>query len=186
MDIRQLCQRYSNGERFKYLYFWSHKQKEPASIITKSCFSQWYPSHFNIDGIDYATAEHYMMAEKARLFNDQKMLQDILNANNPGLAKALGRQITGFIPEIWEEQCLSIVIKGNLAKFSQNQQLANFLLATQQRILVEASPVDNIWGIGLSQDAPNIDNPLTWCGKNLLGFALMIVREKLSTCFKHS
>ncbi|MCX8642773.1 NADAR family protein [Gilliamella sp. B3781] len=84
---------------------------------------------------------------------------------------------------MWEEQCLSIVIKGNLAKFSQNQQLANFLLATQQRILVEASLVDNIWGIGLSQDALNIDNPLTWCGKNLLGFALMIVREKLSMCF---
>lgn len=180
MDIQKLCQRYSNGERFKYVYFWGHTQKEPATIITKACFSQWYPSGFVVDDIYYATAEHYMMAEKARLFNDQNVLQDILKSTNPGLAKSLGRQVKGFVPQIWNEQCLSIVIAGNLAKFSQNNQLANFLLSTQERVLVEASPVDKIWGIGLPQNTPNIDNPLTWQGKNLLGFSLMAVRQKLS------
>lgn len=110
----------------------------------------------------------------------QNVLQDILKSTNPGLAKSLGRQVKGFVPQIWNEQCLSIVIAGNLAKFSQNNQLANFLLSTQERVLVEASPVDKIWGIGLPQNTPNIDNPLTWQGKNLLGFSLMAVRQKLS------
>lgn len=179
MDINELCQRYRTGERFKYLYFWSHKQKEPASIITKSCFSQWYPSSFVVDNIHYATAEHYMMAAKARLFNDQQRLPDILNASSPAAAKSLGRQVSGFNHKIWHEQCFSIVIAGNLAKFSQNPQLADFLLATKKRVIVEASPLDKIWGIGLAEDDANIDNPLTWRGKNLLGFALMAVREQL-------
>lgn len=179
MNIDELCQRYRAGERFKYVHFWGHNQKEPASIITKACFSQWYPSGFTIDDTYYATAEHYMMAAKARLFDDKNILQDILKANNPGLAKSLGRQVRGFVDETWNEQCLSIVIEGNLAKFSQNRQLANFLLSTQQRVLVEASPIDKFWGIGLAQDASNINNPLEWQGKNLLGFALMDVRQQL-------
>ncbi|MCO6536740.1 MAG: NADAR family protein [Gilliamella sp.] len=183
VDIDELCQRYKTGERFKYVYFWGHNQREPSSIITKSCFSQWYPSGFTVNDIYYATAEHYMMAAKARLFEDKKILQEILKANNPGLAKSLGRQVRGFVDKIWDEQCLSIVIEGNFAKFSQNRQLADFLLSTQQRVLVEASPTDKIWGIGLAQDAPNIDNPLTWQGKNLLGFALMAVRQKLKMCY---
>lgn len=121
-----------------------------------------------------------MMAAKARLFNDQAILQEILNADNPSLAKSLGRKVKGFVRETWNEQCVSIVIAGNLAKFSQYSELADFLLATGDRVLVEASPVDKIWGIDLAEDAPNIANPLTWCGKNLLGFALMAVREQLT------
>ena len=120
-----------------------------------------------------------MMAEKARLFGDEQILSKILTANSPGLAKALGRKVKGFIPKIWDEHCFNIVINGNYAKFSQNSKLTDFILSTKQRILVEASPVDKIWGIGLSQDDPNIENPLMWRGKNLLGFALMNVRQQL-------
>ena len=171
MDLLKLREQYRSGKRYKYIYFWGHVEKQP-SIITKSCFSQWYPSRFEIDNIYYPTSEHYMMAEKARLFGDE-------HANSPGLAKALGRQVKGFIPKIWDEHCFNIVINGNYAKFSQNPKLMDFILSTKQRILVEASPVDKIWGIGLSQDDPNIENPLMWRGKNLLGFALMNVRQQL-------
>lgn len=179
MDIKELCQRYRTGERFKYIFFWGHKQKQASSEITKSCFSQWYASGFMVDDTYYATAEHYMMAAKAKLFNDNKIFIEILKTTDPGKAKALGRQVSGFNDKIWQQQCLSIVIAGNLAKFSQHQQLADFLLATKNRVLVEASPVDKIWGIGLAEHCPNIENPLTWRGSNLLGFALMTVREQL-------
>ena len=87
-----------------------------------------------------------MMAEKARLFGDEQILSKILTANSPGLAKALGRQVKGFIPDIWDAHCFNIVINGNFAKFSQNPKLTDFILSTKQRILVEASPVDKIWG----------------------------------------
>ena len=87
-----------------------------------------------------------MMAEKARLFGDEEILLKILAANSPGFAKSLGRQMKGFIPDIWDEHCFNIVINGNFAKFSQNPKLTDFILSTKQRILVEASPVDKIWG----------------------------------------
>lgn len=179
MDLLELRKQYRSGKRFKYLYFWGHTQKQPSSIITKCCFSQWYPSPFEIDNIYYATAEHYMMAEKARLFGDEQILSKILTASSPGLAKSLGRQVNGFIPHIWDEHCSNIVIRGNFAKFSQNPKLTDFILSTKERILVEASPVDKIWGIGLAEDDANIENPLMWKGKNLLGFALMNVRRQL-------
>ena len=99
MDLLKLREQYRSGKRYKYIYFWGHVEKQP-SIITKSCFSQWYPSRFEVDNIYYPTAEHYMMAEKARLFGDEQILSKILTANSPGLAKALGRQVKGFIPEI--------------------------------------------------------------------------------------
>ncbi|MDX7999297.1 NADAR family protein [Xenorhabdus sp. Reich] len=178
MDIKTLCDLYQSGKKLKYLFFWGHKTNY-VNNITKSCLSQWYPISFIVDGIAYASAEHYMMAEKARLFNDIGSMEKIINAKNPGAAKAFGREICGFNQSIWDECRLKIVIEGNLAKFSQNKSLAEFLLNTGDKILVEASPVDRIWGIGLSEDASNIQNPLTWDGLNLLGFALMAVREKL-------
>jgi len=99
MDLLELREQYRSGKRYKYIYFWG-TQKQPSSIITKCCFSQWYPSRFEIDNIYYATAEHYMMAEKARLFGDEQILSKILAASSPGLAKSLGRQVNGFIPHI--------------------------------------------------------------------------------------
>ena len=120
-----------------------------------------------------------MMAEKARLFNDTVMVARILEAASPAEAKKLGREIHDFKDELWEERKIEIVVAGNLHKFSQHKTLAKFLLATADRILVEASPVDTRWGIGLAAEAADAENPACWQGPNLLGFALMNVRDQL-------
>lgn len=169
----------NSGHKVKYLFFWGHK--ESGSQVTKACFSQWYDAPFEHNGIKYLTAEHFMMAEKARLFNDAKNLQQILNATNPGEAKKLGRAVVNFDDKIWNAEREKIVVEANLLKFSQNPELKTFLLQTGDRVLVEASPVDRIWGIGMAQDDENIYNPNLWRGQNLLGFALMKTREILKS-----
>lgn len=161
-----------------YLFFWGHTPKQPNQI-DKSCLSQWYPASFEIAGIHYPTAEHYMMAEKARLFADEQCLEKILQASSPAQAKKLGRQIEGFEQAAWDARCMEIVIAGNTAKFAQNSDLLEFLHSTGTRILVEASPHDRIWGIGLTADNPKALDPVLWQGDNLLGFALMAVRQQL-------
>lgn len=175
---RQTLLDYLNkGHRVKYLFFWGHQQK--GSEVTKTCFSQWYPADFTLGETNYPTAEHFMMAEKARLFGDEAMLAKIKAASHPGEAKQLGRQITSFSQETWNSHKFEMVVKGNLAKFSQNPSLKQFLLNTGQRILVEASPIDPIWGIGLAAEDRAATVPQNWQGENLLGFALMKVRDQL-------
>ena len=169
----------NQGNKPKYLFFWGHQPKKDGSI-GKSCFSQWYKASFQIDGVKYPTAEHYMMAEKARLFKDDDVLAKILTASHPGEAQKLGRQVKGFSQETWLEHRIPIVVRGNVGKFDQNEALKEFLLNTGERILVEASPNDRIWGIGLGQNNPDAENPYKWRGLNLLGFALMEVRSILS------
>lgn len=176
--LESLQARVARGERPKYLFFWGH-QPEADGRIGKSCFSQWFDSPFTLDAIDYPTAEHFMMAEKARLFGDEAVCKRILAARTPAEAKKLGRLISGFDEERWLQARFEIVVKGNLAKFSQNPALREFLLNTGERVLVEASPVDAIWGIGLAADDPRSGNPDQWRGLNLLGFALMAVRAQL-------
>ena len=166
----------------KYVLFWGHRPGKDGAI-TKACFSQWYEAAFTIDGVHYPTAEHYMMAEKARLFDDGVALQRVLAAPTPGAAKAVGREIIGFDEETWLAHRWRIVVAANVGKFSQNGLLAEFLLQTGDRVLVEASPVDSIWGIGLAIDDPQAGNPQCWQGLNLLGFALMEVRTLLSPSF---
>lgn len=168
----------NHGNRVKYILFWGHRK--PKSGISKSCFSQWYESSFVVNGKKYRTAEHFMMAEKARLFGDLKSEEKILDASNPGEAKKLGRNVLGFDEEVWVRNRFQIVVKANIEKFSQNQDLTDFLINTGKRVLVEASPVDKIWGVGLAQDNEAISNPNQWKGLNLLGFALMEARNKLS------
>ncbi|EML1934832.1 NADAR family protein [Providencia stuartii] len=177
MNIETLRKQYRAGKKFKYIFFWGHQSK--STLITKSCFSQWYPAAFTVEGHRFASAEHFMMAEKAKLFNDHETREKIIHAPNPSAAKAFGREVRGFNQDIWDAHRFNIVIAANLAKFSQNEALQQFLLNTNERVLVEASPVDKIWGIGLAEDHENIDNPLTWKGLNLLGFALMEVRNQL-------
>ncbi|EBP1705225.1 NADAR family protein [Salmonella enterica] len=168
------------GKKVKYLWFWGH-QPAANNEITASCFSQWWQgSPFTYDGITYATAEHWMMAGKARLFNDSKTLARILAAATQAEAKKLGRQVTNFDEQRWQDCCFELVSEGNYHKFSQHSALKTFLLNTQPRILVEASPVDKIWGIGLAKDHPHAGVPSHWKGKNLLGFALMVVRDRLA------
>ncbi|TPW23433.1 NADAR family protein [Marinobacter nauticus] len=167
----------NSGNKVKYVFFWGHQNK--GSEVTKSCFSQWYESAFTEDGVEYLSAEHYMMAEKAKLFGDHEILQKIICARNAGEAKALGREVRGFDEDTWVKNRFGIVVAGNLLKFQQNKGLGMFLLGTNERVLVEASPVDTIWGVGLAADNKSIENPNLWRGLNLLGFALMEVRECL-------
>lgn len=162
----------------KYLYFWGHTPGRDGEI-TKSCLSQWWDSPFEVDGFSFLTAEHYMMASKARLFGDMDTFDAILKAKHPKQAKDLGRNVTGFNEALWLEHRFGIVITANEAKFRQKSQLSEFLLSTGERILVEASPVDRIWGIGLAATDINASSPRNWQGLNLLGFALMEVRERL-------
>jgi len=180
MEIRtreQLIDFVNHGNKVKYIYFWGHTEK--GDSVTKSCFSQWYESSFEEDGNNFRTAEHYMMYHKAKLFGDEEASKRVLEAKNPGEAKAIGRQVKNFDQELWTQKGFEIVVNANLAKFSQNENLQEFLLNTKDRVLVEASPVDKIWGIGLAQDNPKAENPNTWKGLNLLGFALMEVRDRL-------
>ena len=119
------------------------------------------------------------MVEKAELFRDQEILDQILKCSSPGKIKALGRKVRGFDQEVWDRFKYLIVLNGNWCKFSQNPALQKFLLSTGDSILVEASPYDNIWGIGFSADSPESQNPQKWRGQNFLGFALMEVRDEL-------
>lgn len=144
-----------------------------------SVFSQWADSLFEIDGIQYATAEQWMMAEKARTFNDEETLQKILFYPSPAVQKKLGRQVKNYNDEVWASKRFDAVVKGNYAKFSQNERLKKILLDTGNKILVEASPTDRIWGIGLSEYDIRCTDESKWRGQNLLGKALMEVRDML-------
>lgn len=170
---------FENEIPLKYLYFWGHSKSKNQSV-TKSCFSQWYKSPFTVNGVTYLTTEHWMMAQKALLFKNHDIYEQIIACKTPAEAKKLGRKVTGFNEDTWKEYRYDIVVTGNLHKFSQNKELETYLLNTNNRILVEASPVDPIWGIGLAQDSKNINNIYAWRGLNLLGFALMEVRDMLS------
>lgn len=122
-----------------------------------------------------------MMAEKARLFGDETIRSQILRAGSPGAAKNLGRKVSGFDEATWRAHRFGIVVEGNHAKFAQNNELGDFLRSTGSKVLVEASPKDRIWGIGMERDDEHANNPLLWKGLNLLGFALMEVRRRLAT-----
>jgi ribA/ribD-fused uncharacterized protein len=121
-----------------------------------------------------------MMADKARLFGDEMMMSRILDAPSPGAAKALGRAIRGYDEGLWAANRYGIVLEGNIAKFGQNPDLLAYLHTTAGRVLVEASPADRVWGIGLAADDRRAGQPSQWRGLNLLGFALMDVREDLA------
>ncbi|WP_277963929.1 NADAR family protein [Pseudomonas sp. RIT-To-2] len=179
VDMSGLLARVQAGERLKYLTFWGHTPRV-AGEADRSCLSQWFPAAFELDGIHYATAEHYMMAEKARLFGDSAIVDRILKASTPALAKKLGREVKGYDDARWLASRFDIVVAANLHKFDQNPALKMLLLNTGDRVLVEASPVDAIWGIGLAADDPAAEDPARWQGLNLLGFALMQVRNRLA------
>ena len=171
-----LLDRVARGERVKYLFFWSH-QPANSGQLTAACFSQWWPASFEVAGTRYATAEHWMMAQKARLFGNEEIVARIIAARTPAEAKQSGRLVRGFDEATWNAHRFDIVVRGNLEKFGQNAALRDFLLNTKDRVLVEASPVDPVWGIGLAADDERASRPDQWRGLNLLGFALMEVRN---------
>lgn len=162
----------------KFLFFWGHQPSKDGTVI-KTCFSQWWLSSFEVEGITYKTAEHWMMAKKAELFKDEEILAKILECKSPAEAKKLGRKVRNYDDKIWLENRYEIVKQGNFYKFSQNPDLKTFLINTNERVIVEASPVDPIWGIGMAGDHKDALNPEKWKGLNLLGFALMEVRNEL-------
>jgi ribA/ribD-fused uncharacterized protein len=160
-----------------FLFFWGHTPKGPR--LGSECLSQWYPASFIVNGIRFATAEHYMMWSKAELFDDGDVAQQIVETREPAQAKALGRSVRKFDQRTWERERFRIVVEGSAAKFTQNTELGAFLLGTKNKVLVEASPRDTIWGIGLGAANPNARIPSRWRGLNLLGFALMKTRAAL-------
>lgn len=153
----------------KFTFFWR----------TQSPFSQWHPARFVIDGVEFNCAEQYMMYGKAKLFADEEMALKILKSKTPIQQKALGRKVKHFDEKIWEGNCRKIVYEGNYAKFTQNEELKRILIGTKGTTLVEASPTDRIWGVGLSEEDPRIQDRKRWRGKNWLGEILTQVREDL-------
>ncbi|MDQ1160036.1 ribA/ribD-fused uncharacterized protein [Chryseobacterium sp. SORGH_AS 447] len=174
--VQYIIERFNHQEKPDFLFFWGHTVKEQ---VTKACFSQWFPAEFQEDGIIYRTAEHYMMAGKASLFKDDETLEQIIQSETPNLVKKLGRKVENFDLQFWDEHKYEIVKQGNLLKFAQNEALKEFLLSTEDKVLVEASPYDTIWGIGMPETNSKALNPSQWNGENLLGFALMEVRDEL-------
>ncbi|UIX30431.1 NADAR family protein [Streptomyces sp. GQFP] len=167
-----------SGERIKYLHFWGHRPRQDGRVGA-NCLSQWWPATFSVDGVEYATAEHWMMAAKARLFEDPEAEHRAITSPNPALAKKAGRLVRGFDEAVWQRERFGIVVEGSVHKFAAHPELREFLLATGNRVLVEASPVDRVWGIGLAGDDEAAQDPERWQGPNLLGFALMAARERL-------
>jgi ribA/ribD-fused uncharacterized protein len=170
-----LIEEIRKGKKLKYIFFTDEPATENAEI-TPGCFSQRYIAGFKVNGVLYKTAEHWIMSEKAKLSGDFKMQEAIINSATAAEAKEL--EVTGVNPKLWMDKRLSLAITGNYHKFSQNRELKNYLLGTANRIIVEAS-ADRVWGIGMAADNPNAENPEKWAGLNLLGFALMEVREML-------
>ncbi len=141
-------------------------------------FSQWYPSLFEIDGVGYNCAEQWMMACKARMFKDKFAEKFIMAADQPWDQKAMGRRVKDFDQEIWEKDARDLVKQGSRAKYDQNPALKRDLMSTGDKLLVEASPTDVIWGIGLAEDDPKARDRDCWRGTNWLGEVLTELREE--------
>lgn len=157
------------------LFFWGHT--EHGGKVTKACLSNFYPCEFEFNDKMFNFSEQCFMYQKALLFNDFEIAEQILNETDVRQIKALGRKVKDFDNELWDKHKEDFMYNACYAKFSQNDELKDFLLNTGNREIVEASPVDNIWGIGFSSDRAmeNIDK---W-GQNLLGKTLMKVRAEL-------
>ena len=151
----------------RFTFFWSGP------------FSQWYPATFKVEGVTFNCAEQYMMYMKAWLFNDIDSIFKIMESNNPKEQKRLGRLVEGFQPELWNKLAKKFVYFGNYCKFAQNIDLKEILLSTQGTTLVEASPHDIVWGIGLAEHDSRAFCRDTWLGTNWLGEVLTSLRDDL-------
>jgi ribA/ribD-fused uncharacterized protein len=179
-NVDELKQLIVSGRRTEYVLFLAPDPAHPG-VLGSECLSQWYPSEMQLDGVRFPTAEHYMMWRKARLFGDSHVERQLLADESPAVAKQLGRNVRNFRSEVWDRHRFDVVVQGSIAKFEQNERLRGYLLETHDCILAEASPVDNIWGIGFEATDPRAKDPLLWTGLSLLGFALMQVRDRLAS-----
>jgi ribA/ribD-fused uncharacterized protein len=166
------------------LYFWGHHPNKTGDI-GRECFSQWYMAKFHVGHIGYCCMEQYMMSKKALLFGDTETNEKIMEAKEQNLIKQLGRKVRGFDEETWNRFKVPIVLNGNYYKFSQLDNLRRYLLSTGDSILVEASPYDTIWGIGMQVEEALTSGIDQWRGTNLLGFALMEVRDEIERLWKY-
>lgn len=158
-----------------YIFFYGHN---PARN-NYACFSNWFPSPFVKDGIAFNNTEQYMMYHKAMLMGDIDTAQLIKNETNPKKIKSLGRKVSPWNEKLWVDNRERIMYEGCLTKFSSDRNLRNVLLQTYPSVLVEASPTDKIWGIGMRSTDTSINNPENWKGLNLLGKTLVKVRDVL-------
>jgi hypothetical protein len=142
-------------------------------------YSNWYPCKFILDGIEYNCAEQAMMNKKALLFGDKEASDKIMSSKNPRDQKAIGRTVKNFDVEKWSAVSRDIVYEIVRAKFTQNKHLLKDLLATEGKILVEASSEDSIWGIGLVESDPRAWDKETWLGTNWLGYTLTKLRDNI-------
>jgi ribA/ribD-fused uncharacterized protein len=179
MNRRDLIDRITAGYVPDYLFFWGHTPA-PGHPVGRWLLSQWFPVEFTVDGQRYRHAEQFMMAEKARMFDDPETLKRILDSVEPADAKKLGRAVRGFDQAAWEARRYDIVVRASVAKFGQHPDLREFLVNTGEKVLVEAAPRDVVWGIGLGGDNPRAQDPARWRGQNLLGFALMDARKAVA------
>lgn len=150
----------------KYLFFYS------------GILSNFYKVRFAHEGVVFPTSEHVFMYKKAMFFNDTDAAYKIISSFHPAEAKRLGRKVKGFDASLWEKRREEAMYEACLAKFSV-PSLREYLLGTHDLILVEASPTDSIWGIGMDERTKGIENPENWKGLNLLGKVLMRVRDTL-------
>lgn len=166
-NLQELKKEIQDGKKFEYVFFYG------------TCLSNWYSARFTIDEIEYYNSEQWMMAEKARTFDDMQTLEKILREDDPRKVKALGRSVSNYKDDVWCQCRFEKVYRGVFEKFNQNEKLKKYLLETGDKIIVEASPSDKIWGIGRGEYESGLTNVHTWRGENLLGFLLMKVRENL-------
>lgn len=141
--------------------------------------SNWYPSNFTLNDVNFSSLEQFMMYRKAICFNDEAVAAQILSTNDVAEIKSLGRQVSGYDENMWNGIRQIVVYEGLLAKFSQNGELKTKLKATGNALLAECAVKDRIWGIGLSMKDSDRFDKKRWKGQNLLGYTLMMVRERL-------
>ena len=150
-----------------HIYFWN------------GVYSQWSKSIFTEDGVTYPNAEQYMMQKKAEVFGATDILDQMKKTSDPRVVKGLGRKIKNFDDAIWDKHKMKIVTQAQILKFTQNPLLLEQLLEDRDRVIVEASPVDRVWGIGLHYDNDEVLNESNWNGQNLLGKCIMEAREQI-------
>ncbi len=144
-------------------------------------FSQWAESPFTEFGIEFNCAEQFMMAAKAKMFNDDEIYDLIMEAKMPNDQKRFGRKIANFDKSAWDAKAIEIVTLGNYNKFTQHAESGAALKEFEFNIFVEASPYDPVWGVGLKEDDPLIQDERNWKGTNWLGICINNAAELIRT-----
>lgn len=180
--------------------------KNNLCLFQKGQFSQWYGGYgqqhggfdfpvskitcqnrrqmnfvlsYKEDSIHFNCCEQWMMANKALLFEDESIFEEIMQETNPRSQKALGRKVKNYNQERWDNCKYGIVLEGNVNKFEQNKDIKEFLLSFNvHTIFAEAAPWDKVWGIGLAPDDPKAWDIHTWEGENLLGMVIGQMRKR--------